>query len=292
MIAFFHPIVKKRGIGFGTDTLVGRATLVVEHSTTTYFGVSGVAAGASSGALDTVIDPAGANSLIVQDTSGTGDSGTIMFNGGTQIAWTRSDTDLQVIDDFGRVIHVDMSAIAPGFNGSVDFESSGTLSVDGGQTTVAIDYSASQTATDSTTGKQVHIDTREIDRAGDDFLDFTNTADVFQMLFELKEDLRNNRGLDNQSRAAAIDRRVGELNRMSDHLLQVMGQQSASLQILDELEIRVQDLQLEVETQMNGLLATNIPEAVLRMKNDQSLLEYTYAVTAQIASVTLIDFLR
>ena len=94
------------------------------------------------------------------------------------------------------------------------------------------------------------------------------------------------------ARTEALDRRFGELNRMSDHLLEVIGRQSASLRVLGEVEYRVQDLQLEVETRLNGIQATNIPEAVLRMQNDQSLLEYTYAVSAQIAALSLIDFMR
>ena len=71
-----------------------------------------------------------------------------------------------------------------------------------------------------------------------------------------------------------------------------MGRQSASLKTLDELDFRIQDLTLEVETQLNNLQTTDISDAVLRLQNDQSLLEYTYAVTAQIASTSLIDFLR
>ena len=82
------------------------------------------------------------------------------------------------------------------------------------------------------------------------------------------------------------------MDRVADHVLEVMGRQSASLQVLDELEFRVQDLQIQVETELSDLTSTDIPEAVLRMQNDQTLLEYTYAVTAQIASTSLIDFLR
>ena len=227
----------------------------------------------------------------MQDRSGTGDSGTISLNGGPAILWSRSDTDLRVGATMAEIF-VDMSSITPGFIGPVDLDSNGTLSVDGGQTEVAIDFSASQTVVDSSTGKQVHLDTRNMRTVGDDFLEFPGTSNVFQVLYELSLDLRNTRGLDNVDRAASLDQRVGELDHLADHVLEVMGRQSASLKTLDELEFRVQDLQLEVETQLNNLQATDISDAVLRLQNDQSLLEYTYAVTAQIASTSLIDFLR
>ncbi len=281
-----------RKSGVGTDNMVGRATLQVRHTTTTYFGTSGIAPGASSADLDTLLGPAGQNQLVVQDRSGTGDSGTISLNGGPAIFWSRSDTDLRVRGNNGAEMFVDMSAITPGFIGPVDLESNGTLSVDGGQSQVAIDFSANQTVVDSITGKQTHLDTSELRLVGDDFLEFPGTSNAFQVLYELTLDLRNTRGLDNVQRAAALDRRVGELDHLADHLLEVMGRQAASLKTLDELEFRVQDLQLEVETQLNNLQATDISDAVLRLQNDQSLLEYTYAVTSQIASTSLIDFLR
>jgi len=279
-------------LGVGTDNMVGRATLQVRHTATTFTGGSGVAPGASSAAEDTLIGAAGANSLLIQDTSGTGASGTVTLNGGEPIAWSNTDTDLRVVDNNGRAIHVDMSAVTPGFDGSVDLESSGSLSVDGGVTEVPIDFTDSQTIIDSTTGTQVHIDSREIQEAGDEFLEFPGTSDVFQVLFELKKDLQNSRGFGGKQLSDSLDRRIGDIERMSEHVLEVVGNQSASLQILDDLEFRVQDLQLEVETQLSDLQSTDISDAVLRMQNDQSLLEFTYAVTAQVSSISLLDFLR
>lgn len=279
-------------IGAGTDNMVGRATLQVRHTVTTFLGTSGIAAGASSADGDTVIGQSGDHELIVRDTSGTGASGTISLNNGEPINWTSADNDLKVIGSSGREIHVDMSSIAAGFDGTVNFTSDGTLSVDGGATTLPIDFSASQTITDSVTGKHTHIDTTQLNRTGDDYLEFPGTSDVFQVIYELSQDLRNSRGLDNVQLAETIDQRIGELDRLGDHVLEVMGQQSASLLTLEELDFRIQDLQLEVETQLSDVQATDVPTAVLRMQNDQSLLELTYAVTAQIASTSLIDFLR
>lgn len=278
--------------GAGTDSIIGRANLIVEHTLTTYAGTSGVAAGSSSVANDTVLGPAGDNQLTINDTSGTGSFGTVVLNNGAEVNWTNSDTDLQVIADDGREVHLDMSSISAGFSGTVSITSEGTLSVDGGLTQTAIDFSASQTLVDSSTGRQTHIDSSGITRSGTDYLEFPGTANVFQSLHELASDLRNTRGLDSQAYSAALDRRLGELDGLADHMLVTVGQQSASLQALDELEIRVQNLQLEVETQVNNFQATDIPETVLRLQNEQSLLEFTYSVTAQIASTSLLDFLR
>jgi flagellar hook-associated protein 3 FlgL len=276
----------------GTDNLIGRATLQVRHTSTTYVGRSGIAAGTSSVDGDTIIGPAGQFSVTINDTSGDGSAGTISLGGDREIAWTNTDTDLQVTSPSGQKIYVDMSAISPGFSGSVDIVADGTLSVDGGLTTEPIDFSSGQTITDSTTGRFVPIDSSKISRAGDDYLEFPGTSDAFQIVYELVQDLRNTRNLDGEQLAASLDRRLGELSNMSDHVLNVMGQQSASLQTLRQLEFRIQDLELETETQLNNIQSTDIAETVLRLQNEQTLLEYTYAITAEISSIGLIDFLR
>ncbi len=279
-------------IGQGTDSMVGRATLQVRHTLTSYAGTSGVAAGLGSVGGDTVLGSAGEHTLTIEDTSGTGDFGTVSLNGAAVIEWTSTDTNLRVVSNDGKEVFIDTSSISVGFSGTIDMTSEGTLSVDGGATTTAIDFSASQTIVDSTTGKQTHIDTRDIRSTGDDYLEFLGTSDVFQVLYELSQDLRGARDLSNTQLAESLDRRVGELDRLSDHVLEVLGEQAASLQTLGELDARVTDLQLETETRLSNLAATDIPATVLRLQNDQNLLEFTYAVTAQISSTNLLDFLR
>ncbi len=98
--------------------------------------------------------------------------------------------------------------------------------------------------------------------------------------------------MSNADYASALDRRIGELGEMADHILVTMGRQSASLQSLEELEYRIEDIELEVETQLSNVKSTDIPETVLRLQNEQSLLEFTYSVTAQITSTSLLNFLR
>ncbi len=185
-----------------------------------------------------------------------------------------------------------MSNIAAGFVGSVDITADGTLSVDGGLSTTPIDFSGNQTIFDSTSGKFTNINSSAIERTGDDQLEFPGTADAFQALYELAQDLRNTRGLSAAELTEALDRRIGELGQLSDHVLSVVGQQSTSLQALQRLGTRNDDLALETETQLSDLQSTNIPETVLRLQNDQNLLQFTYAITAEINSISLLDFLR
>ncbi len=72
--------------GTGTDSAVGQGTLVVSHTTTTYAPGSGVQAGTDSPAGDTILGPAGAHTLTINDTSGNGSAGTVSLDGGAAVA--------------------------------------------------------------------------------------------------------------------------------------------------------------------------------------------------------------
>jgi flagellin-like hook-associated protein FlgL len=278
--------------GSGTDNIIGRATLQVRHTATTYQAGSGIAVGTSSAGNDTVIGPLGSHTIRIIDTSGDGSAGTISLNNGPPVAFTNSDTNLAVKGGDGHFIYVNTTSITPGFDGDIALSATGTLSVDGGATTTAINFSGNQIVSVGSSGKFAHIDSTAIRRTGDDYLEFPGSSNAFQVLHELIQDLRGTRPMDNLKQADSLGRRLGDLETVSDKILETVGNQSASLRTLQQLGSRIEDFKLESELRLNDIQSTNIPQAILKMKNDQSLLEYTYAITANIMSVQLINFLR
>ncbi|WP_182870014.1 flagellar hook-associated protein FlgL [Stieleria mannarensis] len=278
--------------GGGTDTIVGRATLRVEHDTTTFGGGSGVAAGTSSAALDTILGPTGAHQLTIVDTAGDGSAGTISLNGADPVPFTNADTNLRVVGFAGQEVYLDTTNIAAGFNGTVNITSTGTLSVDDGGSTIPIDFSTNQIVSDVDTGKFVTIDSSNIRATGDDSIEFPGTSNLFQILHATAADLRNSRELGSAEYSAALNRRLDELDHAASKVFSVMGEQSSSLQTMQTMEFRVDDLMLSVESNIGEIQATDFPDAVLRLENSQTLLQYTYAVTANLNSLGLLEFLR
>ena len=278
--------------GSGTDTLTGKAELQITHDTTTYLGTSGLAAGTDSADFDTILGTAGVHTVTINDTSGDGSSGTISINGGPEVTYSNTDTNLNVVGPKGESIFVDTTAIAGGFSGTVDVTASGSLSVDGGATKTPIDFTGDQKVTDSFTGKFTIVNATTVNSVGKNDLEFPGTSNAFQLLYDLATDLRNERELNPGELASSLDRRLGELDAMGEHAFGVLGEQSTSLATLERLTYRIEDLELSVESQLSDIQSTNIPEAVLRLENSQALLQYTYAVTAQISSLGLLDFLR
>lgn len=277
--------------GGATDTLVGRATLQVRHTATSFAPGSGVQTGTGSVGGDTIIGPMGSHQLTLQDTSGTGASGFVSLNGGEPVAFTNGDTNLRVVGLTGEEIFIDTTAITAGFNGTVDIQADGTLSVDDGTSTIPISFGGNQTVSDADSGRFVSIDSSGIRTIGDDALEFSGTSNLFQILHETAADLRNERELSSTEYSAALNRRLGDLDAAASLVFDTMGQQATSLRTVQSMEYRVDDLMLSVESSISEIQATDFPDAVLRLGESQNLLQYTYAVTAQISNLGLLNFL-
>jgi flagellar hook-associated protein 3 FlgL len=278
--------------GSGTDSATGQGTLLVRHTLTTYAAGSGIAVGTSSVNGDTIIGPAGAHQININDTSGTGASGVISLDGGPPIAFSNADTNLRVSGPSGDVVYVNTTAITAGFNGNVSITADGTLSVDGGATSAAINFAANQIVTDGATGAVTNVNSIGIRRTGTEGLDYTGTYDTFEVLIALRDDLRNTRGLDSTAQIESISARVGELERVHRGLLNAVGEQSVALENLDSLQTRIEDVRLETQKLTSELESADVSEAVLGLQNQQSMLQLTFASAARIFDQSLLDFLR
>jgi flagellar hook-associated protein 3 len=278
--------------GSGTDSATGQGILRVRHTVTSYAAGSGVQTGASSAAGDTIIGAAGTHVLTIDDTSGTGASGTVSLNGGLPIAFTSANTDLQVIDPQGNVVYVDMSTITAGFSGNVEITAGGTLSVDGGVTEVAIDFSANQVVSHDQTGAVTNVDSSNIRQVGSEYVEYAGTADAFQALIALRDDLRDSRDLSQDEWHAAMTRHISDLARVRETIMQTVGQQSATLANLDSLENHTRQIQLETQKIISDIESADITQVIINLQEEQNLLQSTFATTAALFDLSLLDFLR
>ena len=286
-------IVGKTGAapGTGTDTAVGSKRLLVIHDTTTFSPGSGISAGTGT-ANDTIIGPSGSHVLQINDTSGTGTSGTISLNGGEPVAFNNTMTDLVVTSALGEKVYVNTTGITAGFNGSVDLEATGSLSLDGGLTTTPIAFSANQQITDPRDGTLVNLNTTAIRRAGTDHVEFPGTSDVFSVLRELRDDILNVRNISESDRSKALTRRLGDIERVQDHVLDMVGVQSVSLEQIDRLESRTGDLKLAEKIEYSDTVSADVAEAVLRLQELNNLQQFTMAAIGQLLTPNLLNYIQ
>jgi flagellar hook-associated protein 3 FlgL len=274
--------------GSGTDSAQGDVTLTVAHTTTTYAGASGVQAGSSSATGDTVL---GSHTLTIVDTAGDGSAGTVSLDGGPAIAFTNADTNLKVGDNSGGVVYVDTSAISPGFNGTVNLTSNGTLSIDGGTTTTPIDFSSNQQVSDPTSGALINVDTSNLTTTGNESIQETGSYNAFQILIGLRDDL-NNSAIGETAQGLAIASRLGELDNVNNTVLSSVGSQSAQLQALQGLQNHVQNLQLNTQETASQLGDVDIPSLIVQMQTQSTLLQMTYEGITKMFQTSLLDFLK
>ncbi|MCA9012897.1 MAG: flagellar hook-associated protein FlgL [Planctomycetaceae bacterium] len=278
--------------GTGTDTATGTRELQIVHGTTTYWGGSGVSAGSGSEAGDTIIGPVGTNHLQVNDLSGDGSSGTFSLNGGPEVTFTSADTNLLVTGPKGEKVYLDASAIVAGFSGSIDITSTGTMSIDGGVTTTPLTFAANEVVTDSRNGAMVNLNTSTISRTGTDQVEFPGTTDVFNAVRSLRDDLLNTRNLSTSDRAAALDRRLGDLERVHAHILDIIGVQSVSMEQIDRLQNRTEDLQLSGKIQYSDTVSADVTESVTRLQELTNLQQFTMAAVSQLMTPNLLNYIN
>jgi flagellin-like hook-associated protein FlgL len=278
--------------GTGTDSATGQGTLLVQHTSTTYAPGSGVQPGSSSAAGDTILGPSGTHTLQIVDTSGNGSTGTISLDNGPPITFTSSDANLKVTTPGGGTVYLNTTAITPGFNGIVLITANGTLSTDNGATSVPINFSSNQVVTNSTTGAATNVNSTNIRLTGTDTLDYTGTADAFQTLQALRDDLRNTQGLPQQQQFQAISQHLTDLERVQNNILSVVGAQSADLQNLQGLQTQVQNVQLQTRQMASNVGDADLSQVLINLQGQQNLLQLTLATTAKIFDQNLLNYLK
>ncbi|MBX3436455.1 MAG: flagellar hook-associated protein FlgL [Planctomycetaceae bacterium] len=278
--------------GIGTDNARGRGTLIVSHVETTFAPGSGITAGTGSAAGNTIIGPAGANKLTIVDTSGTGAFGTVSLNGGPPVAFTNGDTNLKLVGPLNEVVFVDTTAITAGFTGEIDLTATGTLSVDGGLSSVAIDFSTNQAVTNSATGAITNVDSTAIRQVGQEHLEYTGTADAFAVLRELRDDIRNVRDQDGGEQREAIARRLTDVQRVQNHFLNVLGEQSVTLTQLNDVQSNSEAARLDFQRHLSTVGAADISQVALDLTQARNQLQYTLATASQLFDLSLLDFIR
>ena len=279
--------------GIGTDTGVGRGQLVIDQTATSYQSGSGIAAGSKAVGGDTVIGPAGTHQLRIQDTSGTGESGTISLNGGPAVGFTNTTDNLLVGGPNGELVYLNTTSIVPGFSGTVDITADGTISADGGTTVVPLDFSAAEDDMQliGLDDEAVHVRFRDIRQAGTETLVFGGTASAFDVLVGLRNELRAaDSEVDEAAFQESLTNRIDDLDRFTQHFLAIVGQQASALENLDHLQARHEDVQIEVKRVLGELESADLAQIIIDMQAEQNLLQFTYAATARMFDQNLLNF--
>ena len=188
----------------------------------------------------------------------------------------------------GEIVYVDTSNITAGFNGTIDLNGEGTLSLDGGPAT-PITFESNQQLIDAS-GKTVrYLDTTGLVSAGQETLDPSGGTDLFTSLQLLKDDLLAD--IPGSERDTRLKNRLLEFEGLNEHILSKLGQQSAGLERLQTQQTRLEDLQLSLAERLGEVQNTDLTESVLRLQEAQLQAQFTLSTTASLLSLSILDYL-
>lgn len=278
--------------GQGVGSAKGVVDIQLVASGASFAGGSGVASGATAATGNTILGANGTNSLRIVDTSGTGAAGTVSLNNGEPVAFTNANTDLRVLGPLGETIYLNMSAITAGFDGTVAIQSDGTVSIDGGVTSFALTYSTDQVITNADGTRMVNLNTSQVVRAGNAAIDQEGNASLFQTVAQLRDDLLNTRQLSDTQIRDALERRIGDLTRHIDKIGATLGDQSVTLENLQDIKTQSEDLRLTYKESLSTLEDADLVTLAVQLKADETRLQYSFSAMSSLFDVSLLNFLR
>jgi len=271
-------------VGAGASSVIGDLILSVSHSSTTYLGASGVAAGASSASADTAL---GAHTLTIDDVAST-----IQLDGGPVVSYAGTETDLVLANENGDTVRVNVTGIVPGFQGQISLQSDGELSIDGGASSIPIDGSANQPVVDSRSGRVLFVDSSSVVRTGSESAYVPGARDLFNTLIHIRDILAGELDLDTQTRTDLLGQGFESLRDLSASLVGSLSRIGSRLQGLESIETAFTGVAQSNQDERSRIESADIIAVAAELAERTTLYQLTLESIGRITDLSLLNFLR
>ncbi|MFG0317793.1 MAG: flagellin, partial [Planctomycetota bacterium JB042] len=246
---------------------------------------SGLKPGAST-ASDTIVGP---HTVSVFEDVATGER-FLSIDGGDPVQFDGTETDLPLETPDGAVLHVDTTAIVPGFTGDVPVVGDGTVSVDGGPPQ-ALSFQSDFTVTGGD-GRVVHLDTTNVRRTGENLAVFPGTESVFDVIIGLRDDILGEGGFPDVGLADRIQARLASLERGQDTLLGALAEVGSRGATFERLSDSLALFEVSLEGRINDLEGTDLFDGSVEIAEAESAYQAALAVTGKLSQLpNLLNFL-
>jgi flagellar hook-associated protein 3 FlgL len=120
---------------------------------------------------------------------------------------------------------------------------------------------------------------------------FQPGPDAFQVLMTLRDNLRDP-SLSQAQRSDLLNQRMAELETTRTTVINTVGEQASSLESLQALQTRVQDVRINVQARAGELEGADFAEATVKFQEQQNAFQATLAVTSKIFAVSMVDYMN
>ena len=269
--------------GLSANSGSGYADLYVRHDSTTGSPGSGIAL-AGGGESDTII---GSHTVTVDAAAGT-----VTLGSGPPVAIPSTlPSSLEVKDADGSSVFLDFSAW-DGTGSTFTLTGSGSISFNGSSYQSISLTETDLELVDDVRGMVLHVDTTGITRAAPELVSFSGSANIFDTMKGVADDLRNDLGFTTSESLTRIKVRLAEFDRNQANLLIGMGKLGARTTRLDTTESRLGDLSVHLDALISNSEDADLSTVVLDMSRAEQTLQLAQATGTRLISRTLLDFLR
>ena len=215
---------------------------------------------------------------------------TLSIAGGPAVPIPATDTTFTTAD--GRSITLTVSGVATPSTGT--FTATADLSTDGGTTTVNVsDFTANSIAVNNSLDDTVlYVNTDNLARTGEENVRFNGTFDVFTTLAELRDLLRNQKGLPDNTVRDRIAGLLTEIDNAHDAVLDGLRELGFRSSSMDALKNRVEGLRVSRAESLSLVEDTDIAEAILQLQQQDLSYQAALQVSARVVQTSLQGFLR
>lgn len=261
---------------------IGYETLIVRHDATAGALGAGVAL-ANGGADDTIL---GAHSLTID-----GAAQTIQLGSGPLVSIPDPlPADLVVKDADGSEVHLDLTGYTGG-DLATTLTGTGSISLDGVDFVPMAGTEPDLQLTDDATGAVLHVDVRQITRAGNELVHFAGTVDTFTVLEGIARDLRNGDELEISKLVERLELRLDELDRNHGNVLSSVGVLGGSSARIGAVETQTRELDVQLRGVLSDVEDADYADVILELTRTEQTLQLTQLAGSRLLQQSLLNFL-
>lgn len=169
------------------------------------------------------------------------------------------------------------------------------LSIDGGTTTVTTTGVAANDANipvvNAATGEVLYVDATGIATTGTEPIRVEGTYDIFNILINTRDMLRNSNNLSDDEVNAMLDATVSSLQNVNQNLVKAYPLVGGRISTLTSLRDSMEDAKFESDEEVNRLQDADITQIAVQLAKHEVLYEMSLSVAAKMFSMSLLDFM-
>lgn len=273
-------------LGTSANQGTGYADLIFRHDATVGTPGAGIAL-ANAGDDDTILQ----DHLLTVDAT----AGTVTLGNGASVPIPQvgdadySDFVVKTAD--GAEVHLDFTGYT-GVDTSATLSGAGSVSLEGTNFSPLSFTETDLELIDSDRGIVVHLDTKNVNRAGSELLSFQGGVSIFDALQGAASDLKNSSGLGSSDFLARMTDRLTEMDRNQENALSALGTLGARTERLNDSAERLSAMDLSLQGVLSKIEDADLATVALELSRAEQTLQLAQMTGSRLLQNSLLNFLR